>query len=219
VIFGENPHSDRLRVAVFASGNGSNFQSILNAIASGFLKKTDVVLLVSNNSGAGAIQKARNHHIPAVHISRKHYASDEEVTEAILTLLEHHGVNFIALAGYMKKLGARIVKRFRNRIVNIHPALLPSFGGKGMYGMHVHEAVIQSGAMESGATVHLVDEDYDRGPIVLQQKVAVEKNDTAESLAARVLETEHDLYPRALALFENNQIRVVDGNLRIVGKQ
>lgn len=216
MIFGESAVTDRLRVAVFASGRGSNLQAILDAIERGFLKRTDVVVVLSNNSDAGALQKARDRNIPAVHISRKHYASDDELSTAILAILDQHGVNFIALAGYMKRVDTRIVQRFRNRIVNIHPALLPAFGGKGMYGKHVHEAVIACGAHESGASVHMVDEEYDRGPVILQQRVAVDPTDTPESLAAKVLLIEHDLYPRVLALFENNQVHSTGGQLQIL---
>jgi len=132
---------------------------------------------------------------------------------AVRQVLYRHQIDFIALAGYLKKLPAAIVREFRNRIVNIHPALLPSFGGKGMYGIHVHEAVLKAGVKVTGVTVHLVDEEYDHGPIVLQRAVEVHDDDTPETLAQRVLQVEHELYPEALQLFAEGRIRVDHGRV------
>ena len=199
-----------LNIAVFASARGSNFRAILIAINDGRIPNTRIVLVVSNNSNAGALQTAQEHNIPPVHLSRSQFGDDVEFNNALLETLENHGANFIVLAGYMKKLDPIIIRRYRNRIVNIHPALLPQFGGPGMYGIHVHEAVIAQKASESGATVHIVDEDYDHGPIVLQRRVAVSPDDTAETLAAKVLKIEHELYPEAIRLFAQDQI-IVDG--------
>lgn len=136
-----------------------------------------------------------------MHVTRSQFGSDDEFNIALLALLHDHGANFIVLAGYLKLIDRRIVQTFRGRIVNIHPALLPAFGGKGMYGMAVHQAVIKARVPKSGATVHVVDEEYDKGPIVLQKQVAVAPGETPESLAAKVLEIEHQLYPEALRLF------------------
>jgi phosphoribosylglycinamide formyltransferase-1 len=196
-----------LKIAVFASGKGSNFKAILDAIKSGSIPKTEIVVVISNNSGAGALATARDEKIPAIHCSRKQFDSDEEFTSALLKRLDEHGVNFIVLAGYMKKIGAAIIRNYKNRIVNIHPALLPAFGGAGMYGMHVHEAVIKSGSKISGATVHIVDEEYDRGPIVLQRTVEVSNEDTPETLAAKVLKIEHQIYPEAIRLFAEGTVQ------------
>ncbi len=196
-----------MNIAVFASGRGSNFHAILNAIHEGRLPAR-VTLLVSNNSNAGALELARSQTIPAVHLSQKQFASEEEYTDRMLAVLNEHHVDLIALAGYMKRVPSRIIDQFRNRIVNIHPALLPAFGGRGMYGIHVHEAVIASGATRSGATVHLVDEEYDRGPIVLQKSIDVSKDDTPESLAAKVLTVEHEIYPQALAAFAAGRVHI-----------
>lgn len=135
--------------------------------------------------------------------------------EVILDLLRTHDIDFLVLAGYLKLIPAEVVRAFRHRIVNIHPALLPSFGGAGMYGRHVHEAVLKAGARVSGATVHIVDEEYDRGPIVAQECVPVLDGDTASSLAARVLEVEHRIYSEALQLFARNRVRVEDGKITI----
>ncbi len=190
-----------LNIAVFGSGRGSNFQAILTAIESRKLPGVRIVVVVSNNSGAGILDIGRRHGIPAVHISERQFPDESAFAEALLALLKRHGADFVALAGYMKRVPRQVIGAYRNRIINIHPVLLPKFGGKGMYGIHVHEAVLAAGEKFSGATIHIVDEEYDRGPIVLQRQVAVEPGDTPESLAARVLEVEHRLYPEALALF------------------
>lgn len=199
-----------MKIAVFASGRGSNFQAILDAIREEILPAS-VCLVVSNKSAAGALDTARSRNIPAFHLSQKQFPSDDKFCESLLSLLKDHGTEFIALAGYLKKLPSPVVQRYRNKIANIHPALLPSFGGAGMYGQHVHEAVIASGVKVSGATVHLVDEEYDRGPIILQKSVEVTMADNAESLAAKVLVIEHEIYPLALKAFAEDRV-VFKGN-------
>ena len=209
---------DKLNIAVFASGRGSNFRAILDAIRSGTIPGAAVVLAVSNNPSSGALDIARENNIPALHISEKQFPAEEHFTKALLDALAAHEVNFVALAGYMKMLPGPLVRRFRNRIVNIHPALLPAHGGKGMYGMHVHEAVIASGEKRSGATVHIVDEDYDRGPIVLQREVSVDAGDTPERLAARVLPVEHEIYPEAIRLFAEGRVTVNGRTVTITAK-
>ena len=157
-----------------------------------------VCIVISNNSGAGILELARSHGVPAVHLSHKQFADEEHFVAALLDLLAKHEVNLIVLAGYMKHIHERIIMAYRHRIVNIHPALLPKFGGHGMYGHHVHEAVIASGERISGATVHLVDEEYDHGRILLQRTLTLAADETPDSLAARVLQLEHQLYPDAL---------------------
>jgi len=196
-----------MNIAVFASGRGSNFQAILNAIDDGRLPAV-VTLLVSNNSNAGAMELARSRNIPAIHLNQKQYSSAQLYEEQLLQSLTRYKVELIALAGYMKRIPTVVIDRFRNRILNVHPALLPAFGGAGMYGIHVHEAVLASGAKVTGVTVHVVDEEYDKGPIVMQKCVDVLDDDTPESLAARVLPLEHELYPRAIAAFANKRIRI-----------
>jgi len=196
-----------MNIAVFASGRGSNFQAILNAIDDGRLPAV-VTLLVSNNSNAGAMELARSRNIPAIHLNQKQYSSAQLYEEQLLQLLTRYKVELIALAGYMKRIPTVVIDRFRNRILNVHPALLPAFGGAGMYGIHVHEAVLASGAKVTGVTVHVVDEEYDKGPIVMQKCVDVLDDDTPESLAARVLPVEHELYPRAIAAFANKRVRI-----------
>ena len=196
-----------MNIAVFASGRGSNFQAILNAIDDGRLPAV-VTLLVSNNSNAGAMELARSRNIPAIHLNQKQYSSAQLYEEQLLQSLTRYKVELIALAGYMKRIPTVVIDRFRNRILNVHPALLPAFGGAGMYGIHVHEAVLASGAKVTGVTVHVVDEEYDKGPIVMQKCVDVLDDDTPESLAARVLPLEHELYPRAIAAFANKRVRI-----------
>lgn len=197
----------RLRLAIFASGSGSNMQSIVDAVERGDLDIT-VALVVSNKTDAGVLDRARVHGIPFIVLDPRSYAEEEVYTEELLGHLESHGVNFVALAGYLRKIPARVVTRFKGRMLNIHPALLPSFGGKGYYGLKVHRAVLEHGAQWSGATVHLVDEEYDTGPIVIQEPVKVEPDDTPESLAARVLKTEHRIYPMALKIFAEGRARI-----------
>ena len=151
---------------------------------------------------------ARARSLAAVHLSQKQFPDEGSFSAAMLHVLKEHNVQIVALAGYLKKIPLNVVREYRNRILNIHPALLPSFGGAGMYGHYVHEAVIASGAKLSGATVHLVDEEYDRGPIVLQKAVAVEALDTPETLAEKVLKIEHEIYPLALKAFAENRVTI-----------
>lgn len=190
-----------LHIAVFGSGAGSNFRAIVEAIENGTIAHARIRLVLSNNPQAGILDLARAHGLPAVHMSVRRFGDENAFGAALLELLRRHEVNFIALAGYMKRVPAAVIAAYRNRMLNIHPALLPSFGGKGMYGRHVHEAVIAAGSRESGATVHIVDEEYDHGPIVLQKRVPVLPGDTPETLAARVLTVEHEIYPEAIRRF------------------
>jgi phosphoribosylglycinamide formyltransferase-1 len=195
---------EMLNIAVLGSGRGSNFQAILTAMQQGRIPGARICVVISNNSGAGILEIARNNSLPAVHLSQKQFPTEDGFVDALLSLLSTHGVNFIVLAGYMKRLHPRVVRAFRHRIINIHPALLPRFGGTGMYGIHVHEAVIAAGERLSGATVHYVDEEYDHGAIVLQKTVSVAADDTPETLAAKVLAVEHEIYPEALRRLAGN---------------
>ena len=198
-----------LNIAVFGSGRGSNFQAILDAIQQKRIPAARIRLVVSNNSGAGILEIARMNAVPALHVSQKHFAGEQEFADTLLKQLRDHEVNFIALAGYMKQLHPRVIAAYRNRIINIHPALLPRFGGQGMYGRHVHEAVIAAGEKFSGATVHLVDEEYDHGPIILQKRVIVSPGDTPETLAAKVLKIEHEIYPEAIRRFADGDLTFI----------
>ena len=202
---------NRLQLGVFASGRGSNFSAILDKIIQNELH-AEIKLLVTNNKNAGVIKTALTHKIPFVVISRSMFKNREDFVEKMIMVLKEHKVTFIALAGYMKKIPPELIAEFRNRITNIHPALLPSFGGKGMYGHYVHENILKRGCKVTGVTIHVVDDRYDHGPIVAQRCVAVQEDDTVESLAKRVLEVEHQIYPEVLQLFAEDRV-VVQGEI------
>ncbi len=194
-------------IAVLASGSGTNFQAILDAVAGGRLD-SEVVLVASNREDAGALERGRAAGIRAEWIS-----PGDDYHDRLYARLEEVDPDLIALAGYLKLIDLRTVRRWAGRMVNIHPALLPSFGGKGMYGLHVHEAVLARGVKVTGVTVHIVDEEYDRGPIVAQVAVPVLDGDTPEVLQARVLTREHELYPRVLQWFAEGRLRIEQGRV------
>jgi phosphoribosylglycinamide formyltransferase-1 len=196
-----------LNLCVLASGSGSNLKAIINARKSGKIK-SKVVLVISNNSASGALNTAKKNRIPSYHLSQKLFETPAEFNRKLLALLTKFKIDLIILAGYMKIVSSAIIRKYRNRILNIHPALLPAFGGKGMYGMNVHEAVLKSGTKTSGATVHLVNEQYDKGPVVLQKEVKVKDDESAETLRKKVLRLEHKLYPAAIKLFEDEKVSV-----------
>ena len=193
----------KLKIGFLASHGGSNFSAICNNVRNGKLD-AELCVLISNNSGSGAIEKARNFNIPAFHVSDKN--SPNGSTNRIIELFDQHCVNIVVLAGYMKKLDKELIEHFGGKVLNIHPALLPKFGGAGMYGMNVHKAVIEAKETHSGATIHLVDPEYDNGRVLLQAMVEVLSSDTAESLAERVLAQEHILYTEALIKISNDEI-------------
>lgn len=182
-------------------------QAILDSISDGRLSAKPV-LLITNNSDCRARERAIQFGFPTAHISSVTHPDDKDRVEAIIEALESSGANIIVLAGYMKKLPEEAVEKYRGRILNIHPALLPKFGGAGMYGINVHEAVLEAGEKFSGATVHLVDEQYDRGKILTQASVPVLDGDTPESLAERVLKVEHELFPETLRKIANGEIEL-----------
>lgn len=188
-----------LNAAVFASGSGSNFQALLDAErAGGGAHPWRTVLLVSDRESAGALQRAEAAGVPSRVVPVSGREADAAARET-LEALEAAGVDVLFLAGYLRLVPAAVVERFQGRILNIHPALLPAFGGKGMWGRHVHEAVLAAGCRVTGVTVHVVDEVYDRGLILAQWPVPVRSDDTPETLAGRVLAVEHRLYPEAAA--------------------
>ena len=182
-------------------------QAILDACREGRLDAEPCVV-ISNNSDATVLDRAMAARVPAFHLSAHIHPDPARLDEAILATLEKHRVNLIVLAGYMKKLGPKTLARYRGRVLNMHPALLPKFGGQGMYGHHVHDAVLAAGEKESGATVHIADAEYDEGRILAQKKVPVMPDDTSESLAARVLEVEHQLYAETLQRIANGEIKL-----------
>lgn len=189
-----------INIGVLASGGGSNLQAIIDACETGEIPGR-VAVVISNNSAAKALERARHYGIDAVHLSNYHYPDEVELDKAIVKELKDRDVDVVCLAGYMKKRGPFFIRAFPNRILNIHPALLPRHGGKGMYGAKVHEAVLAAGDKVSGVTVHLVDELYDHGTNVAQREVPVLPDDTPDTLAARVLEVEHKIYPEVVAAF------------------
>lgn len=196
-----------INLAAFASGRGSNFSAILNHLTDHSLPAR-YVLLVSDRTHPPAADLALSAGVSFLHLNLRAFASPEEYAARLIGELTVHQVDWITLAGYLKLIPSDVVTHFRHRILNIHPALLPLFGGAGMYGEHVHRAVIESGMKVSGATVHIVDEEYDRGAIVLQETVPVYFEDTPEILAHRVLEVEHRIYPKAVELAVRDKIRV-----------
>lgn len=194
----------KLNLCVLASGRGSNLRAIINANKSGRIKSC-VRLVISNNSKSGALRIAKANKIPHYHLSQMLFKSQEQFVEEFIALLTKFKIDLIVLAGYMKMIDPAIIRKFRNRIINIHPALLPKYGGKGMYGILVHEAVVNSGDNVTGVSVHFVDEIYDHGEIILQKQVIVKPGDTPESLQKRVLRTEHKIYPEAIKLLETKK--------------
>lgn len=185
----------KLKAAVFASGGGTNFQALLDHQSSA--GSWQIVLLVSDREAGGALARAEAAGVETAVVATVG-REPVDVARETLDALNRHEIELILLAGYLKLVPTEVLERYRGRVLNIHPALLPSFGGKGMYGMKVHRAVIESGVAESGATVHFVDEEYDRGTVLAQRHVAVRRGDTPEELAARVLTVEHQLYPAAV---------------------
>lgn len=191
-------------IIVFASGNGSNFIAIYNELLKNKINGR-IVLLISNNSNCGAVRFAEKNRIDTKIINDYRYA--EKINKEYEITLKKYKTDLILLAGFMKKIPENIVSIYNNKIMNIHPALLPAFGGKGFYGMNVHKAVISSGDKFSGATVHFVNEEYDKGKIIIQEKVKINLDDDANSLSAKVLEIEHKIYPKAVELFCENRIK------------
>lgn len=205
-----------IRIAVMVSGHGrgSNLQAIIDACRSGKING-EVVLVLGVKNDAPAMERARAAGIKTIAISPKDLITEDWYDAAVLEALINSRADLVCLAGYMRVLGQRVIEAFRGRIMNVHPALIPSFCGKGMYGHHVHEAVIARGVKVTGVTVHFVDEDYDTGPIILQTVVPVLDDDTPETLAARVLPQEHKTYTDAIALYAEGRLEIVGRKVRI----
>ena len=200
------------RLAVLASGQGSNLAHIHGEILRGTLDSAQLALVVSNNSASGAMEYARKQGIACQHISLARFGSDMDAfVAALLSALREKAIDLIALAGYMKRLPDAVVDAYEHQILNVHPALLPLFGGASMYGLRVHEAVLAHGCKVSGATVHLVTKDYDAGPILLQRCCEVQEGDTPETLGQRVRQIEYEIFPRGIDLIARNKVRVENG--------
>ncbi len=194
-----------LKVGVLASHGGTNLQAIIDACEEGAIE-AEVALVISNNSGSGALERAERHSIATAHLSGVTHPNHDALDQAISQTLVDHGVQLVVLAGYMKALGQQTLQTFHRRIINIHPALLPAFGGKGYFGGNVHRSVMESGVRFSGPTVHIVTGGYDEGPIVAQKVVPVLDDDTPDTLAARVLIEEHLLYAQVIQMFASDMI-------------
>lgn len=205
-----------LKVAVLVSGGGTNLQAILDAIDNGTITNAKVEVVISNNKNAYALERAKNYGIEALCISPKDYGTRDAFNKAFLEKLDGCQPDLIVLAGFLVVIPKQMIEKYRNRIINIHPSLIPSFCGTGYYGLKVHEGVLSRGVKVTGATVHFVDEGTDTGPIILQKAVEVEQDDTPEILQRRVMEqAEWIIMPKAINLIANGKVSVVDGRVRI----
>ena len=206
-----------LKMAVLVSGGGTNLQAIMDKIDYGSITNAEISVVISNNPNAYALERAKNHGIEARCISPKQYESRAQFNEALLAAIQSYQVDLVVLAGCLVVIPEIMVKAYPNRIINIHPALIPSFCGTGYYGLKVHEAVLARGVKVTGATVHFVDEGTDTGPIILQKAVEVQEGDTPEVLQRRVMEqAEWEIMPQAIDMIANGRIQVVDGLVRRV---
>ena len=208
-----------LKLAVLVSGGGTNLQAIIDAISAGKITNACISVVISNNANAYALERARAHGIEALCVSPKDFESREAFNQAFLDKLNSYNVDLVVLAGFLVVLPEMMIKEYTNRIVNIHPSLIPSFCGKGFYGLKVHEGVLARGVKVTGATVHFVDEGTDTGPIILQKAVEVEQGDTPEVLQRRVMEqAEWVILPKAIDLIANGKVSVEDGHV-IIAKE
>ncbi len=199
-----------MNIAVLVSGRGTNLQAIIDSIESGYLKAR-IAVVISDVEKAYALQRARKHGIEAIFVNPKKFASKQLYEKEILRILKAHDVELVLLAGYMRIVGNTLLSAFKNRILNIHPALLPAFPG-----LHAQRQALEHGVKVAGCTVHFVDETIDNGPIILQKCVEVKEDDTEESLAERILEQEHKIYPEAVKLFLENRLRIEGRRVRIL---
>lgn len=205
-----------LKLAVCVSGGGTNLQAIMDAIDNGTITNASIEVVISNNPNAYALERARNHGIKGVCISPKTYATREEFNEDFLRQLDSYRVDLVVLAGFLVVLPEKMIQAYHNRIINIHPSLIPSFCGKGFYGLKVHEGVLERGVKVTGATCHFVDEGTDTGPIILQKAVEVLADDTPKTLQKRVMEqAEWVIMPQAIDLIANGKVKIVDNKVVI----
>ena len=205
-----------LKIAVLVSGGGTNLQAIIDAVGAGTITNTEISLVVSNNKNAFALERAKNAGIPAKCISPKDFDNRELFNEALLAELDQAQVDLIVLAGFLVVIPEQMIKKYRNRIINVHPSLIPSFCGTGYYGLKVHEAALARGVKVSGATVHFVDEGTDTGPIILQKAVEICQGDTPEILQRRFMEQAQWVFvPQAINLIANGKVSVKDNKVVI----
>ena len=205
-----------LKICVLVSGGGTNLQAIIDGIESKKIENAEISLVISNNAKAYALERAQNHNIASVCISPKNFDRRDDFNQKLLDKIEEYQVDLIVLAGFLVVMPEQIIKKYRNRIINIHPSLIPSFCGKVFYGMKVHENALERGVKITGATVHFVDEGTDTGPIILQKAVNVLEEDTPESLQRRVMEeAEWVILPEAINLIASKKVAVIDGKVKI----
>jgi len=201
-----------LKIAVCVSGGGTNLQAIIDAVENGTITNTEIKVVISNNKNAFALERAKNHNIEGICISPKDYENRTLFNKAFLETLDSYEVDLVVLAGFLVVIPPEMIAKYRNRIINVHPSLIPSFCGTGFYGLKVHEGALERGVKVTGATVHFVDEGTDTGPIILQKAVYIENDDTAEVLQKRVMEqAEWIILPRAIDLIANGKVSIVDG--------
>ncbi len=206
-----------LRIVVCVSGGGTNLQAIIDGVKNGQISNTEIVQVISNNGNAYALKRAEENGIPGICVSPKDYEDREAFNDALLETVKRAAPDLIVLAGFLVVVPEKMIAEYRNKIINIHPSLIPSFCGKGYYGLKVHEGVLERGVKVTGATVHFVDEGTDTGPIILQRPVEVEDGDTAETLQKRVMEqAEWILLPEAIDAIANGRFEVKDGRCRIL---
>ncbi len=207
-------NANKKKLAVFVSGTGTNFETVQEFILNNNVNGK-IILLISSRQDALALKKAEKYGIDSCVIQQEDYDNIESYTNEMLNKLEQYNIDYIILAGFLKKIPSEVIKTYKWRIINIHPALLPKFGGKGMYGIRVHEAVLKTGEKETGVTIHFVDEIYDNGAIIMQQRVPVQPADTPEVLQKRVLAQEHKILPRVVQFLCDDKIKVQDNRVII----
>ena len=205
-----------LKIAVLVSGGGTNLQAIIDAIEAGTITNAQIDVVISNNPGVYALERAKNAGIEAMCLSPKEFESREIFNDVLTKMIIDRGIDLVVLAGFLVIIPPQLIKAYKNRIINIHPSLIPSFCGTGFYGLKVHEEALKRGVKVTGATCHFVDEGTDTGPIILQKAVCVEPDDTPKSLQQRVMEqAEWKIMPQAIDLIANDRIEVVDGRVVI----
>lgn len=205
-----------LKLAVLVSGGGTNLQAIIDAIDAGTITNAKIDVVISNNANAYALERAKNHGIEGICIAPKAYENREQFNDVLTQTIVGRGIDLVVLAGYLVIIPPQLISAYKNRIINIHPSLIPSFCGTGFYGLKVHEAALKRGVKVTGATCHFVDEGTDTGPIILQKAVEVLPDDTPQTLQRRVMEqAEWVIMPKAIDLIANGKIRVVDGVVKM----
>jgi len=214
---GEKSMARRIGILLSGKGRGSNMKAIIDYGKEGRISG-EVVVVVSTTENAPALERARNAGVPAVCVHAKQFCCDVSLGTRLVEVFREYEADLICLAGFMRKLSPQFIESYRGRIMNIHPALIPAFCGKGMYGHHVHEAVRESGVKFTGVTVHFVDEEYDHGPIIAQRVVPVLDDDTPDDIAARVLAEEHKLYSEVIQLFAEGRLVIEDRRVRVLPK-